>query len=63
MIVRHEIDLSKPIQFTEEQLRMFEALRHMDDKEIDYSDIPAQTPEKLKQFYRVKDKPERQKHG
>lgn len=64
MIVRDEVDLSKPIQFTEEQLKMFEALRQMDDSEIVFDeDCPEQTEEDLKQFYRVKDMPERRRHA
>lgn len=63
MIVRHEVDLSKPIQFTEEQLKMIEALRQMDDSEIVFDeDCPEQSPEQLKEFRRVKDMPERRKH-
>lgn len=63
MIVRKEIDFSKPRQRTPEQIKLLEALEKMDDSDIDYSDIPEQTPEQLKEFRRVKDMPERRKHA
>ncbi len=59
MIVRREVDFSKPVKLTDEQLRMIENLKKMDDSEIDLSDIPELTEDQLKRLRRVS--PERQK--
>ncbi len=53
MIVRREVDFSKPVKLTDEQLRMIENLKKMDDSEIDLSDIPELTEEELSRFKRV----------
>lgn len=53
MIVRREVDFSKPIKLTDEQLQMIEKLKKMDDSEIDFSDIPELTEEELSRFKRV----------
>lgn len=56
MIVRREVDFTKPIQLTQEQIKEIEALKAMDDSEIVFDeDCPEQTPEELKQFKRVSD--------
>ncbi len=57
MIVRREVDFSKPVKLTDKQVKMLEALK---DRPIVFDeDCPELTEEQLKQFKRVS--PERQK--
>ena len=51
MIIRKYINLNAPL--TEEQIARLKKLEEMPDDEINFDDIPEQTPEQLKQFRRV----------
>lgn len=61
MIVRLKFDPHAPQPLTEEELKELEALKN---RPITFNeDCPELTEEQLKRFRRVKDMPERQKHG
>ena len=48
--------LHKGQPFTPDELEEIETLKNMKDEEIDYSDIPKLTEEKLREFRRVNPK-------
>ena len=45
--------LRKGQPFTQEELEEIEALKNMNDEDIDLSDIPEITPEEAREFKRV----------
>lgn len=63
MIVRCEVEFGKPTPLTENEKKEIEALRQKDDSDIDYSDIPEMSEERLKRFRPLKDVLDLRKHA
>lgn len=63
MIIRGKLELGKPTPLTEQEEKEIDALKQMDDDDIDYSDIPPLTKEELKEFRPLKDFLELRKHA